>query len=80
MDRLKKFVLGACAALALAAAPSLALATDPVTISDVGVDVGAYVTAMSTKLGTGVAIIVGVIFAFMVIWALVRQARKATRG
>lgn len=53
-------------------------ASAQVTLPDVGIDMPAYVTAFGAGYGAVVAVIIGLAFAFMVIWAALRKSRRST--
>ena len=53
------FMKKSLVALSLGFASVAAFATDPVTLPSTGIDIGGYITAGITQLGTTVAIAVG---------------------
>lgn len=74
MDRLKRCLLAVCLGTSLVLSGAAAFATE--TVTDVGVNADGYITASATKLGTSAGVILGVLFAFMLVWKVVAYFRR----
>jgi hypothetical protein len=75
---MRKFLSLALVAV-LSILTGVASATE-VTLPSTGVDVGSYVTALVTSLGTVAGVAIGAGFAIFAIWMGFKYVKKAIRG